>query len=120
MANGSTNSGCKFMKKRIHFDVFDGSGWPSPSQLESYFLSPPGQRWTFDTGNDSWSLIAEGVDGTEHLESDKDRIDVTLQMWGHPELGVLLIYSKWGGGFKQNYSSKGNLRLLREWIRSLH
>src|SRR5712671_5010410 len=106
------------MRKRVYFDVFDGAGWPSSSQLKPYFLAPPGQRWTFDTGNDNWGIGAEGVDGTEHLESDEDRIDVSLEMWGHPELGVLLIYSKWGGGFKDLYSSKGNLSLLRQWVRS--
>jgi hypothetical protein len=88
------------MRKRVYFDAFDGAGWPSPSQLEPYFLAPPGQRWTFDTGNDNWGLYADDVDGTDHLEASKDSIDVRLRMWGHPDLGVLLIYSKWGGGFK--------------------
>src|SRR4051794_31292677 len=110
----------KSMKKRVYFDVFRGPVWPLPSQLESYFLTPPGQRWTFDTGNDNWGLSAEGVDGTEHLKPGKDRIDVELEMWGHPELGVLLIYSKWGGGFEESYSSKGNLSLLQKWVRTLH
>ncbi|SRR5712691_3488937 len=108
------------MRKRVYFGVFDGRGWPLPEQLQRYFLAPPGQRWTFDGGNDSWGLTAEGVDGTEHLEVNKGRIDVDLDMWGHPDLGVLLIYSKWGGGLKQTYSSKGDLRRLREWVRSLH
>jgi hypothetical protein len=110
------------MRKRAYFDVFKfihENAWPSPSQLEPYFLAPPGQRWTFDTGNDNWGLYAEGVDGTEGLE-ENDRIDVTLHMWGHPDLGVLLIYSKWGGGFKNLYSSKGDLSRLREWVRSTH
>jgi hypothetical protein len=110
------------MRKTVYFDVFDGRGWPSPEQLRPYFLAPPGQRWTFDggNGNDSWGLTAEGVDGTEHLEANKGRIDIELEMWGHPDLGVLLIYSKWGGGVKQMYSSKGDLHRLREWVRSLH
>ena len=60
------------------------------------------------------------VDGSGHLEPNKGRIDVDLDMWGHPEHGVLLIYSKWGGGYKETYSSKGDLHRLREWIRSLH
>jgi len=51
---------------------------------------------------------------------DRSRIDVRLMMWGHPDLGVLLIYSKWGGGFKNLYSSKGDLSRLREWVRSTH
>jgi len=110
----------KLMRKRAYFDVFDGRGWPSPKDLERYFLAPPGQRWTFDGGNDNWGLTAEGVDGTEHLEINKGRIDIDLEMWGHPDFGVLLIYSKWGGGLKQMYSSKGDLRRLREWVRSLH
>jgi hypothetical protein len=88
--------------------------------LEPYFLAPPGQRWFFETGNDSGSLRAEGVDGTQHLDPKKGRIDIALQMWGNPDLGVLLIYSKWGGGHKQMYSSKGDLGRLRQWIPSTH
>jgi hypothetical protein len=41
-------------------------------------------------------------------------------MWGNPEHGVLLIYSKWGGGLKQTYSSKGDFARLRERVRSMH
>lgn len=61
-----------------------------------------------------------GVDGTGHLNADNGRIDINLEMWGHPIHGVLLIYSKWGGGYKETYSSKGDLRRLREWVRTLH
>ena len=43
-----------------------------------------------------------------------------MSMWGHPELGVLLIYSKWGGGYRATFSSKGDLGRLREWVLSLH
>jgi hypothetical protein len=84
------------------------------------FSGPPGQHWFFETENDSACLTAEGVDGTEHLEADKGRIDVDLDMWGNPEHGVLLIYSKWGGGLKQTYSSKGDFARLRERVRSMH
>jgi hypothetical protein len=41
-------------------------------------------------------------------------------MWSHPDLGVLLIHSKWGGGVKEMSSSKGDLTRLREWVRSKH
>lgn len=108
------------MGKRTYFDVFDGRGWPTPRQLEHYFLAPPGQRWTFETGNDSWGLDLLGADGTEHLETNKGRIDICLEMWGHPDLGVLVIYSKWGGGHKQTYTSKGDLSRLRELVRGMH
>ena len=41
-------------------------------------------------------------------------------MWGNPEHGVLLIYSKWGGGIKEIYSSKGDLARLGEQVRTMH
>lgn len=108
------------MRKEGYFDTHWGSGWPDPKQLERYFLATPGQRWTFETGNDSWGLGLEGVDGTEHLEEGKGRIDIRLSMWGHPVHGVLLIYEKLGGGHKQVCSSKGDLSRLREWVRGMH
>jgi Immunity protein Imm1 len=52
------------------------------------------------------------------MEPHEGRIDVDLDMWGHPHLGVLLIYSKWGGGLKEMRSSKGDLVRLRERVRS--
>jgi hypothetical protein len=108
------------LKKRVYFDVFDGRGWPTPKQLEKYFLAPKGKQWFYTDGNDSAGLHAEGVEGTEHLELGKGRIDINLQMWGHPELGVLLVYSKAGGGYQETYSSKGDLTRLQEWVRTLH
>lgn len=108
------------MNKRSYFDTFHGAGWPTLSQLAPYFLSPPGQRWNFGGGNDGASLKVTGADGTDHLGANKGRIDVGLQMWGNPELGVLLIYTKRGGGVDEAYSSKGNLSRLREWIRTAH
>jgi hypothetical protein len=56
------------------------------------------------------------VDGTEQLEPDEGRIDVDLDMWGHPELGILVIIFEVGGRVKQMYSSNGDLSRLREWI----
>jgi hypothetical protein len=108
------------MRKHTYFDVFDGPGWPQPNQLEPFFLAPKGKEWSYKGGNDNWGLKADGADGTESLEANKGRIDIRLSMWGHPDHGVLLIYSKWGGGNKQTYSSKGDVNRLREWVRTLH
>jgi hypothetical protein len=83
-------------------------------------LSPPGQRWFFETGNDSAALDAHGVDGTEHLQANKGRIDIRLEMWGHPEHGILIIWSKRGGGHRLTYTSRGDLNRLGELVRSLH
>jgi hypothetical protein len=52
------------------------------------------------------------------LDPNGGRIDVDLDMWGHPDLGVLLIHSKWGGGVKEMSSSKGDLTRLGKWVRS--
>jgi hypothetical protein len=88
--------------------------------LKPYFLGPQAKRWSSEMGNDNAGLVAEGVDETEDLDANEGRIDVDLDMWGHPDLGVLLVYSKWGGGSKQMYSSKGDVSRLREWVRSKH
>jgi hypothetical protein len=107
------------MRKEIYFGEFDGVGWPEPSRLEKYFLAAPGQQWTFRGRNDNWGLTVEGVEGTEHLNINNGRIDIDLEMWGHPRFGVLLIWSKWGGKYKETFSSKGDLSRLHEWVRTL-
>jgi len=108
------------MRKRAYFDMYWGEGWPALDWLEDYFLVPSEQRWSRSAGNDGASLELQGADGTGHLQPNRGRIDVDLAIWANLELGVLLIYSKWGGGLKLTYSSKGDLRRLREWIRSSH
>jgi len=108
------------MRKRTFFDSRRSKGWPDPEVLEPYFFAPPGEEWFHTGGNDTAGLDAEGADGTEHLAPNKGRINIGLSMWGVPGLGVLLIYTKWGGGNKLTYSSRGDLSRLREWVRSLH
>jgi hypothetical protein len=106
------------MRKCAYLDLRRSNGWPRPEELEPYFLRPPGQCWAFKSGNDNAGLAAEGVDGTEDLDPNDGRIDVDLDMWGYPDLGVLLVYSKWGGGMKEMCSSKGDLTRLRQRVRS--
>jgi hypothetical protein len=108
------------MRKRVYFDIFDGPGWPSPGQLQRYFLADPGQRWMFDSCNDCWGLSAEGIDGTEHLPAHKGRIDIRLTMLGNPDHGVLLHYQKSGRDYREAYYSREDLRRLREWIETMH
>jgi hypothetical protein len=108
------------MKKFAYFASRDFDGWPEAREIEPYFLAPPGKTWFFETRNDSGGLSAEGVDGTEHLPRNGGRVDLSLQMWGNRDHGVLLIYTKWGGGVQQMYSSKGDLGRLREWVRTTH
>lgn len=108
------------MKKDCYFDNIFGPGWPPLRQLEPYFLAPPGKEWFHSGGNDSGGFSLEGIEGTEHLPLGGGRIDIRLSMWGNPDLGVLLIYSKRGGGRREDYTSKGDLTKLKTWVRSLH
>jgi hypothetical protein len=108
------------LKKTTYFASDWRDGWPAPDELRPYFFALPGQQW-FDTdGNDSASLTAEGVGGTEHLPSGGGRVDVCLMMYGNPKLGVFLWYSKRGGGHYDVYNSKGDLSRLSEYTRTLH
>jgi hypothetical protein len=108
------------MRKTTYFDPFPRDGWPEPKELEPYFLASKGQEWSYAGGNDNWGLGAEGLHATENLQAYRDRVDVRLRMWGNPEHGVLLIYQKWGGGHNDAFSSKGDLRRLRDLVRTLH
>ncbi|WP_160170484.1 Imm1 family immunity protein [Afipia sp. P52-10] len=107
-------------KKWAHFDEYWGLGWPELTWLEPYFLGPPERRWFSDTGNDSAGLSLQGIEGTSHLELGLGRVDIELMLWGNPNLGVLLIYSKSGGHNGEDYSSKGDITRIREWVRSTH
>lgn len=108
------------MKKTIYFDRFDRTGWPDPSILEPFFLAPKGQEWSYLGGNDHWGLGIEDLGSTDNFEKgDNQRIDINLDMVGHPEFGVYLDYRKKGGGFNEVYSSKGDLARLGEWVRTL-
>src|SRR5262245_29196194 len=75
--------------------------WPRPEEIEHYFLAPPGERWFFETGNDGAAFENKGVDGTEHLQLGKGRIDIELMMWANEDFGVLLIWSKWVAGTRR-------------------
>jgi hypothetical protein len=108
------------MRKRVYFDVFRGPGWPSPNQMQHYFLSASGRRRAFGTGNDSWGLSAQGLDGTEHLPMGEGRIDIRFTVLGNLDHGVLLHYDKAGGGRRDIYYSKGDLKRLREWVETRH
>jgi hypothetical protein len=40
-------------------------------------------------------------------------------MWGHPALGVLIVYEKYGGGYREAFTSKGDMSRLREIVRTM-
>lgn len=111
------------MKKHAYFDTFWGDDWPSQEFLKPYFKTPPQGAigWYPNSGNDSGGLSLEGLDGTDHLPNGRGRKDIKLAMWGNPQLGVLLQYSKVGGGVpRKDWFSKGDMTKIRQWVRTLH
>ena len=120
MVHQTTQSWPRSSEQNIRFDKFDGSSWPTPAELEPYFLAPKGKEWFYDHGNDSAILSIYGLEGTENLTPYKERIDLHLLLWGNPEHGVFLFYQKYGGGFSEAYCSKGDMSRIREWVRTLH
>jgi hypothetical protein len=107
------------MIKTTYFMDHPGYGWPDQKWLAPYFLSPAGRRRAFDTESDSWSIAAEGVDGTESLPPES-QIVIDLYIVGKPDLGVLLFYNRCGATGGQALYSKGNLKKLREWVVTRH
>jgi hypothetical protein len=109
------------MRQRILLGEFDAHKWPDPTALKRYFVRPVGQNWVDWGGTDSAALHAEGLYGTEHLTPKTGRVDVHLHMCGNPDHGVHFAYGKWDGRTRQKFefSSKGDLRRLRERVYSL-
>ena len=108
------------MIKEIYFNRIFGPGWPPLAVLEPYFIAPKGREWFYAGGNDSAGLRVKGVGDTETLSYAEGRIDHDLAMWGNPDNGALLIYSRLGGGQRVGWASKGDMTRIREWVRSLH
>jgi hypothetical protein len=108
------------MNKSAYFDTYWDAGWPDEKWLKRYFLTAAGRRDFFASGNDSWGLAAEGVDGTDNIPHLKGRVDVDLVIQGHPDLGVLLQYRKTGRQPIATYYSKGDLTRLHQWVMAVH
>lgn len=108
------------MRKDCYFGDFDGPGWPVADELKKYFLDR-GRLWISPGGNDNWALEVQGLYGTDAL-SLNESVNVNLRMTGSSKHGVTLQYSKWDGRIqrKDTFYSKGDLSLMREFVRSLH
>jgi hypothetical protein len=115
------------LKQSIYFGPFRSKPWPNQDQLAPYFLTKEGIDELLSTGNDNWSIDLYGLYGTEGLPKYLARgtnipgsqVDAELQMYFDPEFGVLLLYTKTGGGFEDCFCSAGDLTRLKEWIRTL-
>jgi hypothetical protein len=107
------------MRKVTYFLDHPSLAWPNERWLAPYFLTPAGRDVAFGMDNDSWSVTAECVDGTESLPREK-QIDLDLHIVGKPDLGVMLFYDRWSAIDGKAYYSKRDLRNLHTWVRTKH
>ena len=54
------------------------------------------------------------------MEYGEGRVDIRLEMWGNPKLGVLLIYSKLGRPDGFAFTSKGDFSRQGLYTQTLH
>ena len=116
------------MKRRMYFPGFLRGAWTPSGQLSDFFLTTEGRDRVYSGGNDNWGLDIVGLYGTEELKSyvqdqrnpKATAVEVDLSLWFNPELGVLLAYSKFGGGYSEHFVSIGDLSKLTLWVHTLH
>ena len=107
------------MIKTTYFLDHSGFGWPDDKWLAPYFLTSAGRKTAFGIDNDCWGVTAECVEGTERLPREK-QIDIDLTILGNPDLGVLLFYDRWSATDGKAFYSKGNMKMLRRWVKTRH
>ena len=47
-------------------------------------------------------------------------MDACLTIWVNLDLGIYIQYEKYGGGYREDYASKGDLTRLKEYVRTTH
>ena len=108
------------MDKQVDFGRIRGNYWPKPDQLKGLFIAPKGHEWTYEGGSDSAGLSISRQFVSEDAPSALHSTDLELILWGNPELGVLLQYSRTAAGTSQIFFSSGDLGKLNQWVRTLH
>ena len=114
------------MRRNIYFRDFDAKYWPAPEVIEPYFLAPDAPQMWGASGNDDWGLGIFGFNGTENdyryprVGTDQKQQEwAELEMWGDPDLGVMLMYERVGGGPTVCQFSAGDMSRLNQWTRTL-
>ena len=110
------------------FGRLRGAGWPALDSLSHLFLADYNLRWSYEGYNDSWELDIRGLQGTASLppfgylgnSGKATQIEAHLSMEGHPLLGVLMEYTRFGGGLDECYYSRGKPTLSNPHFRTLH
>lgn len=108
------------MKTRAYFDELWGDEWPTIDWLEPRFRAPPRGISPLQAKKGDGRFEVEGVDGTGHLDKNNGRIDAVMLLCADPRYGLLFDYTRFGGGVREAFLSKGDLRRRLEWVKSPH
>lgn len=110
------------MQKEASFDDHWGDGWPDPEYVEKCLRDPATRAAMFAKGRDGGSFSIDGLYGTEGLPPRGGLVSAALYMYMNPGRGVTLQYFKWDGRVQKSetFHSRGDLRLLGRFVRSLH
>jgi hypothetical protein len=106
------------MKIESYFDSHWGKGWPDLKNMEACFLDPVRRAQMFAAEKDGGSFFVE----KDESSIPTHEVKAALYIHMNPEHGVKLAYSRWDGRIQRKYDfdSKGDLKRLQVFVRSLH
>ena len=114
------------MKREIYFRDLRTNYWPALEAIKPYFLAPDAPQMWGESGNDDWAIGIYGFNGTEDGlrfarvgSGQKQQEWAELEMWGDPNLGVMLWYQRVGGGPTIYQYSAGDMSRQNQWTRTL-
>lgn len=109
------------VRKEASFDAYWGDGWPDAKAVEHCLSDPRRRAQYFADGYDGGCFAIEGYED-EKLIPISPYKGAVLYMHMNPEHGIKLQHSSWDKrlGERNTYHSKGDLRRLKEFVRSFH
>lgn len=87
---------------------FFASRWPAPEEIRQYFFED--LDWEADG-----SFFLYGAQGTENEDPYSKRIDISLAVFLIPDVGMVLHWSKAGGGHSEHFYSRGDVLLYGQF-----
>jgi hypothetical protein len=108
------------MKKTFAFGPFGDTVWTDPSKIEHFFLDPRQRELLFLDREGGGVFSIEGLEGTEGLSSEAERVNARLYLAMLPQHGATISYHHWDGRIRKKieFHSKGNLERINEYVRS--
>jgi hypothetical protein len=108
------------MKRSFIFASFGETQWTDAGKIEPFFLDSKQREAMFIRRQDDGLFSIDGMEGTDNLSREADRVNARLYLNMLPEHGVTISYHHWDGRSRKKtyFYSKGNLDLINEYVRS--